>query len=111
MAYGNGSFDGVNFSYGSEAAHFNDTPAEERKTLSGSTVLFTGVKRLPVWNVRASLTLANYNSMKAKYDAGTTGTLVTEVGYSGTARILNMGMVEQAGPDNLEVNLTFIMLT
>lgn len=109
MAYGNGSFDGVTFSYGSETAHSNATPLEEQDTLSGAKVVFFGYKRLSVWSVRATLTLAAYNSLKTKYDAATSGTLTTEVGYSGTARITDMGMAEGEGPDNLEANLSFII--
>ncbi len=109
MAYGQGSFNGTSFTYESQADHSNALPHEVLTTLSAKKVAFFGANELPVWRVRAGLSLSAYSTLLGLFTAGTSGTLTTEVGHSGTARIVDFAMTENAGPDELSANITFLM--
>lgn len=110
MAYGQGSFNGTSFPYEAEISHRDTRPREEKTTLSGKKVIFEGPCSLPRWPVRTTLSIAAYNTLLGLYQAGTSGNLVTEYGYTDTAVIEQMDFVEGAGPNRLQGTMVFLIL-
>jgi len=84
-----------------------DVPFEELETLSGAKVVFFGNPEQETYECTAILGKTAIDALKTRRDAGTVGTLMTEAGYSCSARIVSLTEIEEMGVDLFRANIVF----